>query len=300
MKLNIQPIRLILYYLVVMSVLGSLSWTLLDPMKLVMQAVHYAMIFGAMYVTGFIYFKIRPTVAKPRFEDRLITSLILFLLFSSDLAIWVFPLVGAVTELMQRVIRLPSGPVFNPAALGTLVVAFTGQLPLWWGTNFSPRIPITAEGISLSACLTFPLAGYIAWKYRKLPIAIALMVATGILYPFIMGLGHSPYKIYNPTYILLEGTLAFFALVMAIEPKTSPVLRNEQIAFGVGVGILLILLLKLYFVEPYVASLLIVNGIFQGYKYWKMRKPRPVQPVTVQNTTTSQPVQTTPPVTPVS
>jgi hypothetical protein len=183
----------------------------------------------------------------------------LFLLFDSFQEWWVFPVVGLITETAQRLLRVPTGPIFNPAAFGSLIMSFFYLLPSWWGASFAPRIPITSDGLSMAALITFPVAGFIAWKYKKMPLAITAAVTTCVMYAVLFQL--------IPIFLLLEGTLAFYVLVMCIEPKTSPVLRNEQLAFGIGIGMFLPVLLKLNFLEPYVGALVIVNGLFQLYRY---------------------------------
>lgn len=269
--MKLQPIQMLIIYLVLMAVVGSVSWVWGTPVKFLFQILHFVLIYGSMYVVGFVICKLMKK-PMPRWEDRVITSLILFLLFDSFQPFWMFPLVGVITELAQRLIRVPTGPVFNPAALGTLIVSFFYLLPSWWGTNFSPRIPITAEGLSASALITIPVAGFIAWKYKKLWIGGTAALVTCVLYVLLFQV--------SPVYVLFEGTLAFFFLVMAVEPKTSPIIRNEQIVFGVVIGVCLPILLKLGFLEAYAGSLLIANALLQLYRYVSrkkmMAKTRPV------------------------
>jgi Na+-translocating ferredoxin:NAD+ oxidoreductase RnfD subunit len=83
----------------------------------------------------------------------------------------------------------------------------------------------------------------------------------------------------NPLFILVEGTLLFFLLVMAIEPKTSPILPKQQYIFGAVLGLLVVAGLKFGAVEPYAAALLVCNLGFNVYRNWnwlkiKFQKPQ--------------------------
>lgn len=281
--MKMQPIRILVIYLIVLAVIGSISWTWGKPIDFLFQIRNYAFIYAAMFSVGWGMCKVMKK-PMPRWEDRVITSLILFLLFDSFLQWWAFPLVGGITEVAQRLIRVPTGPVFNPAALGALVVSFFYLLPSWWGASFSPRIPITTDGLSVAALITFPVAGFITWKYKKYWIAGVGALVACIAYLVLFQL--------SPVFLFLEGTLAFYLLVMAVEPKTTPILRNEQIGFGIMLGIMMPILLKVGFLEPYAGALVAANGLFQLYGYLNRKtggfglKKKPT-------VVTSQPIQPT-------
>lgn len=269
-----QPIKVLLVLLVALSLLATLSWAdwRLNADEWITAVLKLGMLFAGASVTmrllTFVGYK--PSV---RWEHRVISCLILFLLFAPDAPWWGFVVVGALTEGLQRVLRLPTGPLANPAALGTLVAAVVfgswGVLPTWWGVSFSPRwdlLGLVPEGLSIATLLLLPVAVWIAWKYKKLWTAGALVASTALAYWVTFAV--------IPTYLLLEGTLLFFALVMAVEPKSSPVVRNEQIIFGTGVGILLVILLKFYFVEAYTGALVTGNVIYNGRRWWTLRMAR--------------------------
>jgi len=263
MKRWLTPIRVLLLLLLVLAGLATASWKgwfdwetwLVAGRNMALLSLGSSLVHGLLLVSK----RIRPT----RWEHRAITNLILFLLFDPLLVWYAFPLVGALAELAQRLARTKIGPVFNPAALGVLLVSFFGFLPGWWGTSFAPRLDVFAGGMSVSVLLIVPVAGYIAYRYRKLTIALVASAAFGLGYWLLFSR--------NPTFLLLEGTWAFFVLVMAIEPKTSPVMRSKQIIYGAAVGLGAAIGLRLAVFDAFVAALLVTNGLHAADGWWRGR-----------------------------
>lgn len=274
MKLNLSPIRILIFYLIVMMLISSCSFALFSAPLWFSQIRNFVLIFAAAYGTYralLLTKKITPT----RWEHRVITTSILFLLIDPFFPWWIFPLLGVLTEVLQRFIRLPTGPLMNPAALALFLVSIFGYAPAWMGTSFSPRIPIVSGGMSVAMFLTVPLAGYVAYKYKKLPIVATFVVVFALCYALFIQA--------NPLFLVIEGTVAFFALVMAVEPKTSPVLRNQQIVYGLALGVLIPIAIKFYFIEPYCGPLILCNLVFNLYRNrnylkskWAPKSPTPI------------------------
>lgn len=266
MKKWLTPIRLLLLLLMLLSVGAIASWKGWDDLEtwiiagrnLLLISGASSLIHFALLLTG----RIKPT----RWEHRAITNLILFLLFDPLLPWYAFVLAGGLTELAQRIIRLPTGPIFNPAALGVLLVSFFGFLPGWWGMSFAPRIDVIEWGMSISMLFVLPIAGYIAYRYRKLTLALSATIFFAISYVAVLQ--------YNPLFLLLEGTWAFFLLVMAVEPKTSPIVFSRQVAYGAVIGILSVLGLRYGLFDAFVFALLVGNGLFQLDRWLMLRRQR--------------------------
>lgn len=258
---TIPPIRILVWYLALMSFLASVNWAGSNVILYISLVSRWLLLFTPAFIINFVWQKL---TKKPgsRLEHKLITATILYLLFDSLTPWWILVALSVVTEIIQRVWRLPTGPVINPAAGGIIVIGFlTGYLPTWWATNFAPRLEV---GLSLAAILTTCVAGYVAYRYKKLPLVISSLVSCLLL----LGLT----GILAPIYLLLDGTLLFYLLVMAAEPKTSPVLLNQQILYGLLIGILLVFGLAEFWLEPYIIALLTANLAFNGYRWWQMRQ----------------------------
>ncbi len=276
MSIRILPIRTLLYYLTIVFVMATLSVassSLFDALSVVRNFLSICL--GAFFVYRVLLW--RKFTRETRFEHRLITCLILSLLFYIDYPWYFYFCVGVLVELLQRVARLPSGPIFNPAALAATIVSLIHFSPVWWGASFTPRIPIIRGGMSIVVFLTVPVGLYVAWKYRKL-----FIVGTFLL---LFILSHVLLVHRSPAFILLEGTLLFFVLVMVVEPKTSPVNQKEQIVYGAFLGILVPLAMRLHLTEPYLMPLLFLNLLFNTYRNRKtLLKPKPQTLVATQPT----------------
>lgn len=258
MKKQLLPIEILILFLGGLSLWSSYFWSGTDIISWTIHARNIAL----LIIPGFILRTLIRRFIDPavffRREHRIITVLILFLLFDPTLPWWVFALARTITETCQYFFRTVLGPLFNPAALGTLVLSVFGIFPSWWGVNPAPRIPLFGEEISLAAFFTVACAGYVAYRYRKLPASIAALGAFALSYTFLLGK--------SPLYIALEGTLLFFLLVMVPEPKTSPTPRNEQLIYGLLVGSLVSIGLFFHFTEAYVTALLLGN-LYTGRRF---------------------------------
>ncbi|HYD35113.1 MAG TPA: RnfABCDGE type electron transport complex subunit D [Vitreimonas sp.] len=257
MKNWFSPIRILLIYLVVMYVWASWGWDGTQLSFWLTQFRNAALLAAGNWATYFLLTFLnlgRPT----RWEHKSISNFILLLLFDPLIAWWVFPLLGIFTELVQRLVRVPTGPIFNPAALTAAVFSFVSIYPSWWGTNFAPRLPLIPEGMSVAMLLTLPLAGYVAHKYRKLPIVLISASVFAVLYTLLFRM--------SPLFLLADGTLAYFLMVMAVEPKTSPALPKQQYVFAGSLGVLVAIALYFYWPEPYAMALLMCNLAFNLYR----------------------------------
>jgi len=261
MKVWKSPIRILLLYLCFLVVWANFNWAGFDLNFWFTQIFHFALLLapGWLLYSAFL----RNNVVNPtRWEHRVITALILFLLFDVLFSWWVFLTVGLVTEVIQRFVRLPTGPVVNPAATGVVALSLFGQFPTWWGMNFGPRFEFMPGNISLIMIFTTLIAGYVAWKYHKLLIVAAATISFSIVYYLIFRS--------SPISILVDGTFAFFLLVMVIEPKTSPAIQQQQAGYGGLVGGTVAVLLGAayysFWVEAYTSALLMSNIVFNLYK----------------------------------
>jgi Na+-translocating ferredoxin:NAD+ oxidoreductase RnfD subunit len=214
------------------------------------------------YLAPFIYYKLRKIPSRMRWENAGITILILTLLSDQRIGIeWAIGL-GLITALIKILFRFQGKPLLNPATAGLAVLGLAGAYETWWGVSFEPRF--TEFYISIAALFTVPIAGYVAHKYNKLPISVALFLsftAASLLFSGTI-----------PWIILFEGTVLFYALVMATEPLTSPVIKKEQLAYGSLIGVLVALFLAQGWAFTYLAPLLAANVLFVLYRWYTQRQ----------------------------
>ncbi len=213
--------------------------------------------FGIIHLLGLPKWQV-----KPRPENVLITVLILLLLADPQTTILKMIVLGLVTAIIKTVARVAHEPVFNPAAAGLLTATFLGVTTTWWGVSFSPRLPIF--NMSVAALLTIPVGICLLSLYKKIPTLISVPVSLAISY-FVFA-GRLPFV------ILFEGTFAFFLMIMASEPKTTPVIDWQEWLYGILLGGMLgFLFVNRLVGQPHLVSLLSMNLLFAGFHFFYSR-----------------------------
>lgn len=207
---------------------------------------------------------------SPRLVNIVITGLILLLLADQKTP-WPFMIgLGLLTTTIKTFIRSQHLPIFNPAAAGLFSASFLGITTTWWGVNFSPRLPLFS--ISVAMLLTLPVGLFIFWTYKRLPTLISVVALFTLGYWWWAG---------RPSFtILLEGTFAFFLFIMAMEPRTTPVIDKQEWVYGSILGIILAFLFTHRLVtSSHLISLLTLNLLFSIYrKVTAPNKPKTARP----------------------
>lgn len=166
-------------------------------------------------------------------------------------------LASAVAVVSKYLLRIKGRHVFNPATLGLLVALSLFRLgDVWWaasGFNFAGfAVPVTF------------LLVIVCYRAGKLKVAIPFLLATALLYaatefvkvPFT-AIGLLTFASTMPYY---------FAFIMVSEPKTSPNMPKEQIAFGVAAAILVFALGYSHVKYPFFIALLTGNLAYSAYR----------------------------------
>ena len=265
----LTPIRLLMVVICTFALVATFLTTGKDR-PLINQFFHWGLVYGGGFISYWLLQKFE--LAKPtRWEHREITAAILFLIMDPYSPWWVFLAVGVITEVVQRFARMKTGPIMNPAAAGALALAIAGFLPDWWGASFAPRFELAGALISVPVFILVLFLIYIANKYRKLWISGTAILGFAVTYFFLFK--------FSPWSILADGTLLFFFFLMVPEPKTSPVLQQQQLVYGGAIGVLAAVLLKAGFLEPYLGALIAGNLGYAIWRTWMKPKPRPLTPV---------------------
>jgi Na+-translocating ferredoxin:NAD+ oxidoreductase RnfD subunit len=168
--------------------------------------------------------------------------------------------------------------VFNPAAVGLLVVALLfASSESWWGS-----LPDLPGALLLVLVLSGAL---IVDKVNKWPQTLAFLATFYLLFTIASFMDGSPLVVeaFRVPYL---NTAIFFAAFMLSDPPTSPAHYREQIVYGIGVAVLSVVV-QLAFHPQYflLAGLLIGNGIFA---WWRSRPTRRTTPVASVPTTASR------------
>jgi len=187
-------------------------------------------------------------------ESSLLTALILSLIITPGRTYESFLLLlsAALLAMASKYILAISGKhLFNPAALGAVVVAlFFEQGATWWAGGNLPMLPLVLIGGIL-----------VARKLRHADLVLAFLSVAllSILAPVVVSGGELLPALRSA---LVNGSLFFFAFVMLVEPLTTPPRRVGRILYGALVGLLFspsIHVFSIYF-TPELA--LVVGNVF--------------------------------------
>jgi RnfABCDGE-type electron transport complex D subunit len=164
--------------------------------------------------------------------------------------------------------------VFNPAlvARGILLIAYPALVTQW-------RMPLEFDAISAVTPLEGGSASYLELFLGNVPgslgevSALALLIGAG----YLVVRGYVGWRIsvsyivaaaltalalgMDPLFTLLSGSLMFAALFMATDMVTSPVGRNASVVYGVGCGVLTVLIRRFtVYPEGVTFAILLMNG----------------------------------------
>ena len=242
-----------------LSFLYLLAVLLKDASFISAEVIRFVLLTVSFVVPTAVFLKFQKQ--KIQWDNILITLLLLLLMADPSVPLLLTVALGLVTFIFKIFIRMQRHPIFNPAAISLSILYFFGLTTTWWGVSFSPRF--FDIGISSAMLFTLPLGIYIIKKYQKVPTLVATVLSFIIFSFFFQGV--------VPVQILLEGTFAFFLLIMATEPKTTPVVDAQEWVYGIALGLSLVVWFTYKLPLPYLLNLLILNVFFSVYKFVQLK-----------------------------
>ncbi|MBI2009824.1 MAG: RnfABCDGE type electron transport complex subunit D [Candidatus Chisholmbacteria bacterium] len=237
--------RLMLYYLILLWVISLvLSATGLipyHPIDILLQGLTFLIV---CHFTNLLFAKIFQ--ASTNLESSLITALILTLIVGpisfpqNTLTIF---LIGTIAMASKYLVAAKKKHLFNPAAFAVLISAFLLNTGASWWIGIPPLLPFILLGGLI-----------ILIKIKRFELVLSFITLTVI--GNLLTQGHL-----DPT--LLPPALWFFALVMLVEPLTSPSTKRPQIIFGFSVALFTLLIPKVYSTYPYpLETALLLGNLF--------------------------------------
>ncbi len=198
-------------------------------------------------------------------ENTVVTGLILFLLvhpMAPSLDLWAVVLATFVAVSLKFFAEFKGSPIVNPAAfalLGTAIVAHLAGnesfLISWWGASFAGKISF------------IPLIIWAVWglhSWRKWPLVLSFLAAfAASLYLFKADIDFI-------RFVFTDSTIYFFATIMLIEPKSSPIRMREEVIYGIAVGFLAALFSKIQ-LEHFILHALIAGNLLYYFKTLPLR-----------------------------
>lgn len=196
--------------------------------------------------------------------SSLLTGLFVALLMSPTEPWYTTAAAAILAVCSKHLLRTRRWTIFNPAAVGLLLVALLfSSSESWWGSL--PDLP----GVLLLVLLL--CGGLIVEKVNKWPQTLAFLATFYLLFTAASYFQSSPLVIEAFRVPYLNAAI-FFAAFMLSDPPTSPARYGGQLVYGVGVAILSFAV-QLAFHPQYflLAGLLIGNAAFA---LWRSRPVR--------------------------
>ena len=157
-------------------------------------------------------------------RSPLITGLSLALLLRGD-ALWVPAIAASIAIASKFLIRIRGKHLFNPAALGILVLLQTGHAwvsPGQWGQS------------TLLVATFVALAILVLTRAARLDLALAFIATyAALLFARAAWLGDPPAI---PLHQMQNGALLLFTFFMITDPRTTPDARVARLLFAVAVA----------------------------------------------------------------
>lgn len=268
-KLKISPTNQLAIFLSIYAALAIIFDFKIEKL------VHLGLTAGFGLLIYALFSRISTTKKSP--QNTLITTLIIFLVLHYPLSLtdatqYIGPLIATFAAIFSKFFLEKNGsPIINPSIFGILLAAILMRtffatsaagadantlFTSWWGTNFQGYI-------SLTLILLWLIIGPHRW--RKLPIIVTFLAAYGaILYALQQNLA-------SLQFIFTDATIYFFATIMLIDPKTSPMKPSQQIIFAIIAAASYNLLKYLNLPFPYEAflAIAIANFYFAITKFFK-------------------------------
>lgn len=279
----------------------DLIWFAADTSERMRDMVNLIVLFmvsEGFFVLNYYVFKLK----NVNYLHLGITASIIFLVVHPTTPWFMYVIVMVLALVAKFTIRYKGAPVFNPAAMGivlgyivSVILVKTGMLQetlfeSWWGSDlqfsFYRYLPV------LWVISPLLLAGFIyfAKRFNKLNHALSFYltyIVISFLYLQVKGV-----PVDWKTYILniFTGSFVFLAFVMVTEPKTSPIMKPQQIWLGIAGGIILFVYSNLIpdyapalnSEVPTVAALLTLNLLTFIVKWRSSQRPiSPPQPKVV-------------------
>lgn len=228
------------------------------------------------------------TNKKKNIWNTIISCLIIFLLLhygAKPIDVLVTTLVITFVVFSKFFMEYKGSPILNPVVLGFFLLEilsnFIPSLKLsfisWWGVGYS----LTTSPVSIIAIIIYIIfAIWIIFSFkvwRKWAVALSYLgffAVFATLAPMIFTGETFQSSLDLIKFIFLNSTIYFFTFVMLAEPHTSPLVKHQQIIYGLIAAIFSTISLLTNFPTSALLAILVPNLYFFIEK-WLMLKQNP-------------------------
>lgn len=190
----------------------------------------------------FLFFIFKWLSGKPKnIWNTVISCLIIFLIlhpttyFENVTTSYIVTLTATFTIIFSKFfLEYKGSPIINPVIFGLLIITILSlifkekfqTLTSWWGASFKIQ-EIPASFIIITVWIIFGLK---SWK--KFPIFFTYLITFAALILIFYETPPESSKLDFLKFIFTDSTTYFLASIMLVEPHTSPILKSQQIIYG--------------------------------------------------------------------
>ena len=190
-------------------------------------------------------------------DSGLITGLIISMVLAPNSSLLLTGLLSIVAIASKYILRINNRPVFNPAAFGLIIGVIFFNSPLGWWGDYYHILTIIAGSV-----LLIKYTGH--WKM------VFVFLATFSILIFVRALISGP-SIIDQLYLNISIS-SFFTFFMLTDPKTSPLLPNQFINFGILTALGSFLTLIFLPSALFIGGLLAADAFVPYLNYRSLRK----------------------------
>lgn len=285
MKLKLNPIA----QLTLLLSIYSLAAILVNLHSFTKTILHLLATVGFSIVLFYI-FKFITKKAKNLY-NTVISALIIFLICHHflDFKEIIYPLLATFIAVFSKFFLQPKGlPVINPAVLGLLLTYLISKiLPgmdeafiSWWGTAYKYSFTISDKIYQIPIALIL-IAGWIMFQlktWRKFPVLVTFLLANAVVF-FLRSIWTTDFQSILTTlkFTYTDASIYFFSAIMLIEPKTSPILKKDQIFYAIVAVIIYNILAHFHIAQFELWAITGANLYWYGKKFWMQRTAQKLQ-----------------------
>lgn len=190
-------------------------------------------------------------------DSGLITGLIISMVLAPNSSLWLTGLISVLAIASKYILRLNNRPIFNPAAFGLMIGLIFFNSPLGWWGDYYHILTIIAGSI-----LLIKYAGH--WK-----MIFAFLSTLSILILIRALISNS--SVIDQLYLNVSIS-SFFIFFMLTDPKTSPLLPNQFINFGILTAVGSFLALIFFPSALFIGGLLAADAFVPYLNYRALKK----------------------------
>ncbi len=186
----------------------------------------------------------------------IITGLIIGSVAPSNAPAVAIVLASIIAVMSKLFIKVKGSNIFNPASFGLVIaLALFGIGDSWW-----VAAPFAVYGVLITIT---PLLIICSWEARRLYVGASFAIASFAAQLLLGGTAALSVAALWTTAVSVNYFLAF---IMACEPKTSPVKKQMQVIYGVGLALLVTVLSLSRLPYPLQLAILAANLAYAFYR----------------------------------